>query len=833
MEEQYQSSEELQHVILNNISDAVFITNNEGLFTYICPTIENFCGFSMAEIQAFGNISKLLKGDYISFDELEKVKELHNIECQMINKSGQILSLLVNVKQLSIQEKTILYSCRDITQHKLAKYNFRQLLENTPDAMVIVNKEGMIVFVNTQTEKLFGFSRADLLHQHIEILIPERYRNQHRHHWYNYFNNLHTRAMGSGMELYASCQDGSEFPVEISLSPIKTQEGLLVLSTIRDITERKEAEKTLRNIVEGVSATTGTNFLQTLVKHLANLLQVKYAFIGRLLPSAPKKIKILFMAVDNQLIDDVIEYDLRNTPCEDINDSNKVSCCSYSEGVQQHFTNPFLVDMGIESWIGTPLFDVHGSVTGLFVIMDTKPLLNQKRLESMLQIFAARASAELERIQALETLENERASLAQHVEERTLELATANAELNRAARLKNEFLANMSHELRTPLNAILGMSEVLQEGIYGSINEQQNKSLRIIENSGHHLLSLINDVLDLAKIEAGKIKLEIIPISVKKITNTCLRRITELSIKKRIKVSTTFDIAVTIIKADERYLKQMLLNLLNNAIKFTPEEGAVHLEVYGNVEEGMAEFIVSDTGIGIPEIDMKYLFKPFVQLDAGLNRAHEGAGLGLSLVYRLAEMHGGSISVRSEIGKGSHFIISLPWQQMIMDKVYPSGEAKLHNTDIQFELAKEMLHTDKTKLHNTKIQFELAKKTLHTSAMVLLVDDNHTVIETLFNYLKSQGYQVVIAYDGVQAINKAMEIHPALILMDIQMPNMDGLEAIRRLRADTEMAKIPIIALTALTIPGDREHCLEIGANDYLSKPVSFKGLITAIEKLL
>jgi signal transduction histidine kinase len=562
------------------------------------------------------------------------------------------------------------------------------------------------------------------------------------------------------------------------------------------------ANETLGKIAQAVSAgSIGTTFLKSLLEQLTKTLQVKYAFIGQLQGDDTKTIKTLFVIADNQLIDN-FEYDLHNTPCQKLF-TGELNCCSYSQGVQQLFPNdPLLVKMEIESCIGTPLFNANGDVMGLMAIMDDKPLNHQKRVESMLQICAARTSAELERIQALKTLYEERASLAQRVQERTAELTTANAELARAVRLKDEFLANMSHELRTPLNGILGLSEILQEGIYGPLNPQQTKSIRTIEESGRHLLSLINDILDLAKIEAGQVKLEIIQVSTEGIGSACLRMIRQLALKKQIKLSESYDSAVTIIQADKRYLKQILINLLSNAVKFTPKRGKINLEVRGNAEQAMVEFIISDTGIGIAEKDMEYLFKPFVQLDGGLNRAHDGTGLGLSLVYRLTEFHGGSISVESELGKGSRFKVSLPWQPVT--DTQPTPDAQLNRPEVP-----------------------------SSAAVILLVDDNITILNTVSDYLEAKGYQVIMALDGIQAIEKAIEEHPNIILMDMQMPHLDGLEATRRIRADAQIAETPIIALTALAMPGDRERCLEAGVNDYLSKPVSFKKLKVAIEALL
>jgi signal transduction histidine kinase len=394
------------------------------------------------------------------------------------------------------------------------------------------------------------------------------------------------------------------------------------------------------------------------------------------------------------------------------------------------------------------------------------------------------------------------------------ELRFANAKLARAARMKDEFLANMSHELRTPLVAILGISEALLEEIYGEINIAQQKSVRTIQESGKHLLSLINEILDLAKIESGKLKLEKTKVSVTEVSQTCLRLIKELAQKKRIKIKTIFDQDVITLNADERYLKQILINLLNNAVKFTPEKGIVTLAITGDVKEKLVQISISDTGIGIAQEDKEKLFEPFIQLDAQLNRHHEGTGLGLSLVYRLTEMHGGSVTVESEIGKGSCFTISLPWQPTTVRET-------ISETVSDFEEGSNL---------------ELKKKRPQSSpekTLILLADDNLTTCETLSEYLIAKGYRLILAHNGLQAIEQSLEKRPNIILMDVQMPTLDGLEAMRRIRAHPEIAQTPIIALTALAMAGDEARCLEAGASDYLSKPVSFKKLVNKIEALL
>ena len=389
-------------------------------------------------------------------------------------------------------------------------------------------------------------------------------------------------------------------------------------------------------------------------------------------------------------------------------------------------------------------------------------------------------------------------------------LARANAELDRAARVKDEFLASMSHELRTPLNAILGMSEILCEGVYGPLSEKQQKPVRTIEASGRHLLDLINDILDLSKIEAGKEELELAPVSVEAICKASLGLIRQNAFEKQLKVSSTLDSAVTVLLADGRRVKQILVNLLSNAVKFTPEGGEIGLEVAGDAERGAVHFAVWDTGIGIAAEDMERLFQPFVQLDSGLSREHTGTGLGLSLVQRLAEMHGGGVSVESDgvPGKGSRFTVSLPWQE-----TDPGGNATSESSQ------------------DTEPREEPAMPGGQPSAVILLAENNENSIHTFFDYLQAKGYRVIVARNGNEAVDLARGEGPDLVLMDIQMPGMDGLAATRRIRAGTveSVARVPIIALTALAMPGDRERCLEAGANEYLSKPVSLRQLVDVI----
>jgi PAS domain S-box-containing protein len=395
-------------------------------------------------------------------------------------------------------------------------------------------------------------------------------------------------------------------------------------------------------------------------------------------------------------------------------------------------------------------------------------------------------------------------------------LQQKNEELARATRLKDEFLANMSHELRTPLNAILGMTEILQEQVFGELSDQQQKFLQTIENSSNHLLALINDILDVAKIEAGQIELDCQPINIEALCKSSLAFIKQQAFNKNIQLELAISPNLPTIAIDERRIRQVLINLLNNAVKFTPEGGSIILQVQYMPAEvtansagarGSLAMSVTDTGIGIAADQIDRLFQPFVQVDSALNRNYDGTGLGLALVKRLVELHGGQVALTSELGVGSCFEISLPVVAVCPLASPPEPLTGANLAAIQLRQRQ--------------------------SPVILLAEDNEANVSTFVEYLTAKGYSLVVASNGQMAIDLAQETHPALILMDIQMPGMDGLEAIQQIRQKSEFANTPIIALTALAMPGDRERCLAVGANGYLSKPVSLKQLANQISSYL
>jgi len=422
-------------------------------------------------------------------------------------------------------------------------------------------------------------------------------------------------------------------------------------------------------------------------------------------------------------------------------------------------------------------------------------------------------------------------SLSEQLQARGTEIEVKNRHLERADRLKSEFLANMSHELRTPLNAILGFSELLLEQFYGPVNGEQSEYLRSISSSGEHLLALINDILDLSKIEAGRMELDVEAINVSALLENSVAIVREKA--HNADVSITLDAGdARSLDADPRKVKQILFNLLSNAVKFTPAGGSVTIaaRTVSRADAGAGvEFIITDTGIGISTADQTKLFREFTQVDGSLSRRHEGTGLGLALTKRLVDLHGGQIGVQSAPGTGSTFTVWLP--------LVPVGGGMPDSApDAEFAIRTPVSDEDERAARNGRAVFASVARPGVDSLLqenapdrILIVEDDDDTAMLIAAYLDSVGYETARARNGIEALEQARTLHPQGITLDVMMPEMDGWTFLEALACEDVLREIPVIVLSAVN---DIRQGWTLGASAVLAKPVHRDELYGALAKL-
>jgi PAS domain S-box-containing protein len=1138
LEAERQEAEELHQAILSTISDAVFMTDDTGQFTFICPNSHGIFGYTREEIAGMGNISQLLGNDLFQPRELTERQEIANLERTITDKQGNRRVLLVSIKRVAIQQGTILYTCREITERKQAEdalrslnreleervvnrtavlsqtnaellqtvrehrltesllrgsqarfeklaanvpgviYQFLQrtdgstafpyvspgitrLCELSPEAVIqndrklhqLVHPEDQQqVFKSTQASALMmqawemefrlvtpsgqvkwvqcisqpeQLPNGDILWDGLLIDISERKRSEVARQqverelrrlrdlrevifnestdaiflvdnttWLTVdcnqravemfeaaskadligiFGNslqkrqftpteledlpreIQTQGFWSREIEYVTCK-GRAFWASLAAKPIQISEQQNVhLVRLTDISDRRRAEAVQRQQLERdlLVATITQRIRESL--DLQTVLDTTVAEIKALLNADRVLVYRVFDDCSGQVVAESIAPGWRQVLGMWFSEEAFPPSCyeKYVWGAVYEFADcatanllPCMVDFmrrfDIRAKLVVPIVQQE-KLWGLLIAhqcaqprqWETWEIALMQQIANQLAI-ATQQSELYEQLQA-ELCQREQAQAQlQHIND---QLAIANAELARATRLKDEFLANMSHELRTPLNAILGLSEGLLDEVMGDLTPRQKKALSTIEQSGKHLLALITDILDLAKIEAGKMEIHLVSVPVRQLCESSLTFVKQQAAKKSIHLSQQIPDHLGEIQVDDRRLRQALINLLSNAVKFTPDGGQVWLEVGVDKTELSQRsspkiyFSVVDTGIGIAPADQRRLFQAFTQIDSSLSRQHEGTGLGLALVRRIAELHGGTVEVESAPDQGSRFTISLPLcqadsdlggqslleiffnkkvlllddhsemsQNALEDMIrrftewqintasYPLGELALRGirqqkpdlvivllasttpsvwtllaelqgeaapllvicppsvqpqittlggiTCLTYPCSEPALQESLSQIWgtptpvpspipDTSTEPSASTLTLH----ILLAEDNEVNIEAIASYLDYSGYQVSLARDGKEAIAQAHQVQPDVILMDVQMPQMNGLDAIQHLRS--EGFSRPIIALTALAMEGDRERCLAAGATDYIAKPVHLKQLVQMIQDVL
>lgn len=603
-------------MLLEESPDAVIATSPEDKVLYWNKAAEAIFGYSSEEVLGRTLYETIVPPEQVA-EERQIVRDALTTGVatyESFRKCKDSSLVYVDITSKAVKDAAgklafILSSKKDVTQlkvqrdAKLVEARFGDLLQSTPDGIVIASPSGRIVLANRQAESLFGYPRDELRGKLIEVLLPERYRGGHVRHRSGFFSQPRTRSMGAGLELNGLRKDGTEFPVEISLSPLDTDEGTLVMSAIRDISDRKKAEQKFRGLLE----------------------------------SAPDAIVIVDGTGDIVLVNSQAVSLFGYRRDELLGKAIEMLVPSRFRGKHPHHRKKFFVDPNARPMgAGLELFGQRKDGTEFPVEISLSPLETE---EGTLVSSAIRDITDRKRFE-------------QALQEKNVELENAN-------QAKDRFLATMSHELRTPLNAIIGFTGTLLMRLPGPLTSDQDKQLRTVQSSGKHLLALINDLLDLAKIEAGKVDLHLEPTSCQSVLEEVVTALQLQAEEKGLDLRATMPSSAMVVETDRRSLSQIVLNLTNNAIKFT-ERGGVHLKLSHQHDNGEIAISVEDTGIGIQPANQLKLFEAFSQVDPTSRRRYEGTGLGLHLSLKLALLLGGRISFESEYGKGSTFTLLLP-----------------------------------------------------------------------------------------------------------------------------------------------------------------------------
>ncbi len=649
----------------------------------------------------------------------------------------------------------------EIHEHLLSDHMERAeaVLNNVLEGIIMLDDEARIIAFNPAAERIFGYSAGEAREMSLCKLFPKRLGALSE------CDAVHASA-GSGTQQGVGVRKGgAEFPLERSFSEVRANSERLYVMVVRDITERVASEQALRRSEARLRR----------AQRVAQMGEWEYYPQSGDMIWSKNLYEIFGFPEDMRITYERVMSAIHPEDRARIHDAFKVSA---RDGVTVE--GEFRVQrpdgaLRHVSIFAEPSLDEHGR-------------RNTGSLFGVLQDVTERKFAEIKAHAAL------------------VDKLQAEAR-NRS---KSQFLANMSHELRTPLNAIIGYSEMLEEDAQAAGQQAAAEDLKKIQGAGRHLLSLINEILDLSKIEAGRMDLHIETFGIPALVEDVMATIQSLAAKNRNQFIVECDDSIGEMQADVTKLRQALFNLIGNACKFT-EDGRITLHVERARRDGQdgVTFRVSDTGIGMTPEQMEKVFEPFVQADASTTRKYGGTGLGLAISRRFCQMMGGDIGVESESGQGSHFTVWLPAE---VKAQVPIGAAPPKVVDAT----------------EVRLSGDMEPERRRAVSTIMVIDDDSAVRDLLERHLSAEGFQVLSAGSGAEALAMAQMHRPALILLDVMMPGMDGWAVLRALKQDAELKDTPVILLTCV---GERSMGFTLGAADYLQKPLAWETLAPIVKK--
>jgi len=791
-EKHLRKTESNLRAILNIMNETFYRTDKNGRLVMVSPSVEAMLGYVPDDL-----IGRKLEDYYIDSDLrdlfLKSQYESEEIVCcyetPLRHKDGHEVWVSINAVYYNDEKGNVagiegvakdiskrhgvelaLQKSNDALEIRVAerteelensRAQNQAILDTAVDGIITIDNKGIIQSVNPAVTTIFGFSEEELMGRNVKILMPEPYVSEHDGYIENYNKGHEPKVLGIGREVKGQRKNGEIFEMELGVSEVKTGNGCFFTGIVRDISRRVNAEKALKTSEHRfrrsqVFANIGTwdwN-IQTSDLYWSDRIPSLFGYPGGNLETTYENFLNAVHPDDRQAVIDAVNACVEHDIEYDIEHR-----CVWPDGEVR-----WLHERGdvIRDEAGTPL-------NMLGVVSDITPIKNSES-----ELIKARDAAEM------------------------------------ANRSKSEFLSNMSHELRTPLNAILGFSQLLK--IEGELSPEQGESAQEIDKAGKHLLELINEVLDLAKIEAGHISVNNEDLELFEIIEECIGIIQPIASKRGIDVTEhrIGDVLSYTVCADKVRLKQAILNLLSNAIKYNREDGAIDV-ITQRVDKESVSISVKDTGKGLSEDKLKELFKPFHRLGAE-KKGIEGTGIGLVITKNLIELMGGTIGVESKEGEGTTFTITFISQDI---------KTSVQDKDVAGEtVAAESIP-------------QQIDKGIPDKKIIYIEDNpaNLKLIEKLFRHIP--GVLLLSAHEpglGIEMINQHI---PDLILLDINLPGMSGIDVLTRIRKESAHDDTPIIAISANAMKKDIDDAFDAGFDEYITKPVEVDIFYAVMNKYL
>lgn len=777
-----QESEAKYRLLADNAADFIFWLDTDGRFKYVSPACKQISGYTPEEFLAD---AELMLAIVHPDDQPIYRRHLNNYRCpddgelqvRIVHKDGSVRWIGHHCKPIFGENGEFLGrhgANRDITEYKQAERElrdsterFRVATESIRDGFILISGENdEVVIWNPAAAAMFGYTKEEAIGQPLhDLIVPPRFHAMAKVGLSHFTRTGEGPAIGRTLELTAMRRNGEEFPVELSLSALQLGGAWHAAGLARDITDRKQAEEQLRKLAQVVEQSPECIVITNLKG------EIEY-------------VNEMFCQISGYPRDEVIGRNprlLKSGKTPDRTFSELWHTLTAGKPWKGEFINRAKNgEEYIEFAIITPIRQLDGTFTHYVSVQED--ITEKKRLA--------------------QELDRHRHHLEELVASRTAELESARALADAANHAKSAFLANMSHEIRTPMNAIIGLTYLLR---HNEPTPEQSERLDKIDSAAQHLLSLINDILDLSKIEAGRLELEQTDFALEAVLDHITSLIAEQSKAKGLTVKVDRDSVPLWLRGDPTRLRQAMLNYAGNAVKFT-DHGQILLRAKLLEENGddlLVRFEVQDSGIGIDQRHLPMLFETFSQADVSMTRKYGGTGLGLAITRRLARMMGGDAGVDSVLGQGSTFWFTARLRRG--HGVMPGLKSRKSN-DIESVLRRS-----------------------YAGSRILLAEDNPINREVALELLHAVGLSVDTAKNGLVVIDKLRQNRYDLILMDMQMPEMDGLATARAIRAQLCYAPMPILAMTANAFSEDRRLCLEAGMNDFIAKPVNPHILYTTL----